>query len=109
LLHTFSSHLTQRDSAQRVRSLPLTGIAPVQEPFQQATGRRADRREHRFHISLLKSTFDKAFCIYETDSKSCHNGIAFSALAQAQVKNNEAATSTVIRTARIIQVLPEIN
>src|SRR6204780_646351 len=35
--------------------------------------------------------------------------LAFSGLAQAQVKNNEVATSTVIRTARIIQVLPEIN
>jgi hypothetical protein len=35
--------------------------------------------------------------------------LAFSALAQAQVKNNEAATATVIRTARIIEVLPEIN
>lgn len=35
--------------------------------------------------------------------------LAFSALAQAQIENNEAATSTVIRTARIIQVLPEIN
>jgi hypothetical protein len=34
--------------------------------------------------------------------------LAFSGLAQAQVKN-EAATSTVIRTARIIQVLPEIS
>jgi hypothetical protein len=35
--------------------------------------------------------------------------LAFSALAQSQVKNNEAESSTVMRTARIIQVLPEIN
>jgi hypothetical protein len=35
--------------------------------------------------------------------------LAFSGLAQAQVKNNETATLTVIRTARIIQVLPDIN
>jgi hypothetical protein len=35
--------------------------------------------------------------------------LAFSALAQSQVKNNGAAPSTVIRTARIIQVLPEIS
>jgi hypothetical protein len=35
--------------------------------------------------------------------------LAFSALAQAQVKNNEAAPSTAIRTARIIQAPPEMN
>jgi hypothetical protein len=35
--------------------------------------------------------------------------LALSALAQSQVKNNEAATPTVMRTARIIQLLPEIN
>jgi hypothetical protein len=35
--------------------------------------------------------------------------LACSALAQAQVKNNEAAPSTVMRTARIIQALPEVN
>jgi hypothetical protein len=35
--------------------------------------------------------------------------LAFSALAQSQVKNNGAESSTVTRTARIIQVLPEIN
>jgi hypothetical protein len=35
--------------------------------------------------------------------------LAFSALAQSQVKKDEAETSTVMRTARIIQVLPEIN
>jgi len=35
--------------------------------------------------------------------------LAFSALAQSQVKNNEAEPSTVMRTARIIQVLPEMN
>jgi hypothetical protein len=35
--------------------------------------------------------------------------LAFSAFAQSQVKNNEAEMSTVMRTARIIEVLPEIN
>ena len=35
--------------------------------------------------------------------------LAFSALALAQVKDNGAESSTVTRTARIIQVLPEIN
>jgi predicted DNA-binding protein with PD1-like motif len=35
--------------------------------------------------------------------------LAFSALAQSQVKKNEAETLTVTRTARIIQVLPEIS
>jgi len=35
--------------------------------------------------------------------------LAFSALAQAQVKNSEATTQTVMRTARIIQALPEMN
>ena len=39
--------------------------------------RRAYRREYRFHVSLLESTFDRAFCIYETDSKSWHNDIGF--------------------------------
>jgi hypothetical protein len=34
---------------------------------------------------------------------------AFSALAQSQLHNNEAESSTVMRTARIIQVLPELN
>ncbi len=34
---------------------------------------------------------------------------AFSALAQSQLKNNEAESSTVMRTARIIQALPELN
>jgi hypothetical protein len=35
--------------------------------------------------------------------------LAFSALAQSQVKKSEGETSTVISTARIIQVLPEVN
>jgi hypothetical protein len=35
--------------------------------------------------------------------------MAFSILAQSQVKNSERQTSTVMRTARIIHVLPEIN
>jgi hypothetical protein len=35
--------------------------------------------------------------------------LAVPALALAQVKNNEAESSTVVRTARIIQVLPELS
>jgi hypothetical protein len=35
--------------------------------------------------------------------------LAFSALAQAQVKNRETETSSVMRTAQIIHVLPEMN
>jgi hypothetical protein len=37
------------------------------------------------------------------------SALAFSALAQSQVKKSEAELSTVMSTARIIQVLPEIN
>jgi hypothetical protein len=74
---------------------------------KRALGWASSAPGHRFNCEA--STFNWHPEVMKLTRSLGISALAFSALAQSQVKQSEADMLTVMSTARIIQVLPEIN